>query len=243
MTRLLVNIAAFILVIVINFLANALPMNGLTTGDIANRITVLFQPAGYVFSIWSFIYLLLGIWVIRQFPKSSRNSPIYTNTSGLFVLSCILNSAWVVLWHYGFWVTTVAVMLSLLVTLIALYIKLRDSSPGKLDKATFSIYLGWISVATIANISYVLVEVGWDGFGISDVTWTIIMLIVAALLAIWFRIANKDWIYPLVFVWAFVGIGVKNMESYSNVSYVAYALAAVILLMTLLGGKLASNRG
>ncbi|MGD6992990.1 TspO/MBR family protein [Sutcliffiella horikoshii] len=236
MWRLLLNIAAFILVIVVNYLANALPLNGLTTGDIANRITVLFQPAGYVFSIWSLIYLLLGIWIIRQFPKSRRDLPIYVNTSGLFVLSCLLNSAWVVLWHYGFWVTTVVVMISLLLTLIALYTKMRESNPGKLDFATFSIYLGWISVATIANISYVLVEKGWNGFGLSDVTWTIIMLVVATLLAIGFRISQADWIYPLVFVWAFIGIGVKNMEDYSNVAYVAYALAAVILVITLLGG-------
>ncbi|WP_152443393.1 TspO/MBR family protein [Bacillus sp. THAF10] len=236
MARLLLNILAFVLMIVVNYLANALPLNGLTTGDIANRITVLFQPAGYVFSIWSLIYLLLGIWIIRQIPKSRRNLPIYVNTSSLFVLSCLLNSAWVVLWHYGFWVTTVAVMVGLLCTLIALYLKMRASNPGKLDLATFSIYLGWISVATIANISYVLVELGWDGFGLSAVTWTVIMLVVATLLAVWFRMSNDDWLYPLVFVWAFIGIGVKNMAEYSEVSYVAYALAAVILVMTVLGG-------
>lgn len=130
------------------------------------------------------------------------------------------------------------VMIGLLLTLIALYTKMRESSPGKLDLATFSIYLGWISVATIVNISYVLVEKGWGGFGLSDVTWTIILLVVATLLAVWFRISQADWIYPLVFVWAFIGIGVKNIEDYSNVAYVAYALAAVILVMTLLGGKI-----
>lgn len=238
MWRLLLNIVAFILVLTMNYLANALPLNGLTTGDIANRITVLFQPAGYVFSIWSLIYILLGIWIIRQFPKSRRDSPLYVNTSGLFVLSCLLNSSWIVLWHYGFWVTSVVVIISFLLTLIALYLKMRESNPGKLDFATFSIYLGWVSVATIANISYVLVEKGWDGFGLSDVTWTVIMLFVATLLALWFRFAENDWIYPLVFVWAFIGIGVKNMEDHSTVAYVAYALAAVIFLITLLGGKI-----
>jgi hypothetical protein len=234
MWRLLLNIAAFILVIVINYLANALPLNGLTTGDIANRITVLFQPAGYVFSIWSLIYLLLGIWIFRQIPKPRRNLPIYVNISSLFVLSCFLNSTWVVLWHYGFFATSAVIMVSLLLTLIALYKKMRASSPGILDFAAFSIYLGWISVAAISNISYVLVEIGWGGFGLSDAALAVIMLVVATLLASWFRIANDDWIFPLVFVWAFIGIGVKNMEDYSNIAYVAYSLAAVILAMTVL---------
>lgn len=232
--KLWLNVIAFLLVVLVNYLSNALPLNGQTTGEISNRLNVLFTPAGYVFSIWGLIYLLLGVWVIRQFPKGRRNLPIYQNTSSLFVLSCILNSAWVVLWHYEFFVTTVTVMLSLLLTLIALYKKVQVSDPGLFDRLPFSIYLGWISVATIANISYVLTYLKWDGFGLSDVTWTIIMLVVATLLAIWFNMANRDRVYPLVFVWAFIGIGVKNMESYSNVSYVAYSLAAVIFVITLL---------
>lgn len=232
--KLWLNVIAFLLVVIVNYLSNALPLNGQTTGEISNRLNVLFTPAGYVFSIWGLIYLLLGVWIIRQFPKSRRNLPIYQNTSTLFVLSCILNSAWVVLWHYEFFVTTVAVMLSLLLTLIALYKKVQVSDPGLFDRLPFSIYLGWISVATIANISYVLTYLEWDGFGLSNVTWTIIMLVVATLLAIWFNMANRDRVYPLVFVWAFIGIGVKNMEAYSNVSYVAYSLAAVIFVMTLL---------
>ncbi|WP_417897929.1 tryptophan-rich sensory protein [Bacillus haimaensis] len=232
--KLWLNVIAFLLVVIVNYLSNALPLNGQTTGEISNRLNVLFTPAGYVFSIWGLIYLLLGVWIIRQFPKRRRNLPIYQNTSTLFVLSCLLNSAWVVLWHYEFFVTTVAVMLSLLLTLIALYKKVQVSDPGLFDRLPFSIYLGWISVATIANISYVLVYLEWDGFGLSDVTWTIIMLVVATLLAIWFNMANRDRVYPLVFVWAFIGIGVKNMEAYSNVSYVAYSLAAVIFVMTLL---------
>ncbi|MGM0836460.1 MAG: tryptophan-rich sensory protein [Bacillota bacterium] len=232
--KLWLNVIAFLLVIIVNYLSNALPLNGQTTGEISNRLNVLFIPAGYVFSIWGLIYLLLGVWIVRQFPKDRRNLPIYQNTSSLFVLSCILNSAWVVLWHYEFFVTTVAVMLSLLLTLIALYKKVQVSDPGLFDRLPFSIYLGWISVATIANISYVLVYLEWDGFGLSNVTWTIIMLVVATLLAIWFNMANRDRVYPLVFVWAFIGIGVKNMEAYSNVSYVAYSLAAVIFVMTLL---------
>ncbi|WP_223702635.1 tryptophan-rich sensory protein [Sutcliffiella deserti] len=234
MKRLWLNVVAFLLVVTVNILSNALPFNGQTAGEISNRLNVLFTPAGYVFSIWSLIYLLLGVWIIRQFPKSRRNLPIYQDTSTLFILSCLLNSAWLILWHYEYFVVTVAVMLGLLLTLIALYKKVEISDPGFFDRLPFSIYLGWVSVATIANISYVLVDLGWDGFGLSDITWTIIMLVVATLLAIWFNLANRDRVFPLVFVWAFIGIGVRNMEEYSYVSYVAYSLAAVILIMTVL---------
>lgn len=195
------NVIAFLVVILVNYLSNALPFNGQTTSEISNKLTVLFTPAGYVFFIWGLIYLHLGVWIIRQFPKGRRNLPIYQNTSVLFVLSCILNSAWVVLWHYEFFVTTVVVIVSLLLTLIALYKKVQVSDPGLFDRLPFSIYLGWISVATIANISYVLVYLEWDGFGLSNVTWTIIMLVVATLLAVWFNIAKSDRVYPLVFVW------------------------------------------
>ncbi|WP_078382152.1 TspO/MBR family protein [Sutcliffiella halmapala] len=231
--RLWLQVFAFLLVITVNILANALPLNGQTTGEISNKLNVLFTPAGYVFSIWSVIYLLIGIWIVRQFPKERRNLPIYKSTNVLFILSCVLNSAWIVLWHYEFFVTTVVIMVSLLLTLITLYRRIKTSDPGFFDRLPFSIYLGWISVATIANVSYVLVHLQWIGFGLTDVTWTIIMLIIATILAIRFNIVNRDRVYPFVFVWAFIGIGVQNMGAYSTISYVAYSLAAVIFLITI----------
>ena len=231
------NLAAFLLVVVVNYLANALPIGGKTTEELSNQLDVIITPAGYAFSIWGLIYLLLGIWVLRQAPKRRRNLPMYNETSLYFILSCILNSAWVICWHYELFLTSVVIMIGLLVTSIVLYKKLTELDVSFFDKLPFSIYLGWISVATIVNISYYLVFIGWDGWGISAQTWTVIMLVVATILAIVFRVENADWVYPLVFVWAFVAIGVKNMEAYPSVAYVAYALAAVIFIMTILGRK------
>ncbi|WP_100334171.1 TspO/MBR family protein [Bacillus alkalisoli] len=231
------NLTAFMLVIFVNFLANALPLNGQTTGEISNRLEVLITPASFAFSIWGLIYFLLGVWVLRQAPKRRRNHPLYNETSLYFIISCILNSAWVICWHYELFMTTVVIMVGLLVTLIVLYKKLMERNAGFWDKVPFSIYLGWISVATIVNISYYLVFIGWDGWGISAPTWTVIMLVVATILAIVFRVEHADWVYPLVFVWAFFAIGVKNMEAYASVAYVAYALAAVIFIITILGRR------
>lgn len=235
MGKFLLNLIAYILVVTVNGLANALPLNGQTTGEISNRLNVLFTPAGYVFSIWGLIYLLLGIWVIRQFPKSRRELPIYQETSGLFVLSSILNSLWIFMWHYEFFGLSVIVMLLLLFTLIRLYINLKVADASFFDLLPFSVYLGWISVATIANISYYLTYIDWDGFGISDTIWTFLLLIIATILALYFLKSEQDWIYPLVFVWAFIGIGVKNQNGdVPLVVYSSYVLAALILIVTLL---------
>ncbi|MFZ0368830.1 MAG: TspO/MBR family protein [Halobacillus sp.] len=233
MGKFILNLLAYLLVVVVNGLANTLPLNGQTTGEISNRLNVLFTPAGYVFSIWGLIYILLGIWVLRQFPASRRDLPIYQAVSGLFVLSCILNSLWIFMWHYNFFGLSVIVMILLLLTLIRLYIKAEAVDASFLDRLPFSVYLGWISVATIANISYYLTYVEWSGFGISASVWTFILLIIATLLAFYILITKNDWVYPLVFVWAFVGIGVQNQDAdVPLVVYSSYIFAAVILVVT-----------
>ncbi|QHA90373.1 TspO/MBR family protein [Bacillus sp. N1-1] len=234
MGKFLLNLIAYMIVVTVNGLANSLPLNGQTTGEISNRLNVLFTPAGYVFSIWGLIYLLLGIWVIRQFPKSRRDLPVYQETSGLFVLSSILNSLWIFLWHYEFFGLSVIVMLLLLSTLIRLYTKAKAADASFFDLLPFSVYLGWISVATIANISYYLTYIDWDGFGLSDSVWTFLLLIIATILALTFLKKEQDWIYPLVFVWAFIGIGVKNQNGdVPLVVYSSYFLAALLFMVTL----------
>lgn len=243
MGKFLLNLIAYMIVVTVNGLANALPLNGQTTGEISNRLNVLFTPAGYVFSIWGLIYLLLGIWVIRQFPKSRRDLPVYQETSGLFVLSSILNSLWIFLWHYEFFGLSVIVMLLLLLTLIRLYTKAKAADASFFDLLPFSVYLGWISVATIANISYYLTYIDWDGFGLSDSLWTFLLLIIATILALTFLKKEQDWIYPLVFVWAFIGIGVKNQNGdVPLVVYSSYFLAALLLIVTLVYAFKANKR-
>ncbi|MBM7649581.1 hypothetical protein JOC78_002555 [Bacillus ectoiniformans] len=224
----IVNLLALIIVISVNAAANALPLNGQTTGEISNRLNVLFTPAGYVFSIWGFIYLLLGIWVIRQIPKERRNLPLYKQTHLLFILSCLLNIAWIFLWHYEFFAFTVLVMLAFLITLIKLYQKIEQVDFSFMDRLPFSVYLGWISVATIANISYVLKYYHWNGFGLSDTFWAILLLLIATGIAVTFRLSHRDAAFPLVFIWAFIGIAVQNWGDAAIVSYIALAMSAVV---------------
>ncbi|UOQ49984.1 tryptophan-rich sensory protein [Gracilibacillus caseinilyticus] len=224
-----INLTALSLVVVINALANIIPINGMTTGEISNQLTVLFTPAGYVFSIWGLIYLLLAIWVFAQLPKNRRYAPIYQACSELFWISSILNVGWLLSWHYQiFWLSTI-LMIGLLTILIVLYLRAKQVKNSTFDILPFSIYLGWISVATIANISYYLVYIGWDQHA---VFWTMVMIIVATLLALFFLWNQKDIFYVLVFIWAFIGIGVKNQADYMNVAVTAYACAFILLIVT-----------
>lgn len=225
------NTIVFLLVIAINALANLLPINGKTTGEISNQINVLITPAGYAFSIWSLIYVLIGIWIIRQFIGDRGNSPVYTHTWPWFLLSGLFNVSWILAWHYEFFLLSVVIMLLYLASLIMLYRRLTEARGTILEKAPFSLNLGWISVATIVNIAYVLKWYGWDGFGLSDEIWTMIMLIIGTVLAFLFRIKEGDFLYPLVFVWAYIAIGVKNIGDADMAAITAFIAAVIILIV------------
>ena len=234
MNKKILNTIFFLLVIITNALANILPINGKTTGEISNQINVLITPAGYAFSIWSLIYLLIGIWIIRQFVGDRGDSAVYTQTSTWFILSSLFNISWILVWHYELFALSVVVMLLYLVSLIMLYRKLTEAGASFLEKSPFSINLGWISVATIVNIAYVLKVNGWDGFGLTDETWTVVMLIIGAVLAVVFRVREGDFLYPLVFVWAYIAIGVKNYGETDFAAYTAFVFAAIILIADLI---------
>ena len=230
MLRYILVIVSLLAVIITNALANILPLNGQTTGEISNRLPVLFTPAGYVFSIWSLIYLLLIIWVIGLWRNRSNEDELYERRSLLFILSCVFNIAWIFLWHYEYFLLTVVVMISLLLTLIALYHTYPLQNNRLSSRLPISIYLGWISVATIANISYVLTVYEWSGWGLSDPLWAVIMMTVGAALALHIRFHYYDIAYPSVFIWAFIGIAVKNGFEELLVMTAALFLSAVLLV-------------
>ncbi len=215
----IINVLAVIATIAVNGLANALPINGQTTGEISDRFAVFFVPAGYVFSIWGLIYMGLIAFAIYQALPANRGSKRLAPIGLWFALSCAANILWIVLWHYEAFVLTVPVMLVLLVSLIVIYQRLgigRKSAPSPerwCVDVPFSIYLGWITVATVANITSVLYYLGWGGWGIAPHTWALIMLVIAAALAVAMSVSRRDVSYVLVIIWALVGIAVKHSAS------------------------------
>lgn len=218
--------------VLVNFLAISLPIGGLTTKEVSDLYPALFVPAPYVFSIWSVIYLGLAIYAVAQALPPLVGSERVRSVAWWFALSGVLNGLWLVLWQLLAIYWTVPLMLALLLTLIVIYRRLRAGPPAGaaerwLVRLPFSIYLGWISVATIANISGALLHAGWGGWGVGDVTWTVIVLVVATGLGYAMLWREHDLAYALVLVWAFVGIAVAQ-RSEPVVSSTALAAAAVV---------------
>ncbi len=242
MVRQIVNVIATVAVVTVNVLANALPINGQNTGEISDRFRVYFVPAGYVFSIWGVIYLALIAFTVYQALPSQRSNPIFRRIGYLYALGSVANIAWIFLWHYEIFPLTVIAMLILLGSLIATTLRLGIGQtrvqPAErwLVHLPFSIYLGWITVATVANVTALLYDLNWNGWGISAEAWTAIMLAAAVLIAGAMSITRGDTAYLLVLVWAFAGIAVKHTATPAVAisAWIATALVALMAVITLL---------
>jgi hypothetical protein len=214
--RQLINVLSVALALTVNILANALPLNGQNTGEISDRFDVFFVPAGYVFSIWGVIYIGWIAFLVYQFLPAQRDNPRLERLGYWFALSGVFNAAWLFCWHYNLFGLSVLVMLALLGSLILSYLRLDvgRTAIGAAERwcvdIPFSVYLGWVSVATIANFTSWLYDIRWDGFGLDPQVWAVIMLAVASLLGILMAFTRRDAGYLFVFVWAFAGIGVKQ---------------------------------
>ena len=214
--RQLTNAASVLLALTVNILPSALPLNGQNTGAISDRFKVYFVPAGYVFAIWGLIYIGWIAFAIYQFRSAQKNSPRVRRLGYLFAVSGIANSAWLFCWHYNYFGLSVLVMLTLLGLLIASYLRLNvnrsASSAAELwcVDLPFSIYLGWISVATVANVSDYLFSINWNGLGIPAQVWAIIMIAVASLLGLMMALTHRDVGYLFVLIWSFIGIALKQ---------------------------------
>lgn len=236
------NLLAAVVTIAFNVLANALPLNGLNTGDISNRFAVYFVPAGYVFSIWGLIYAGWLAFAFYQLGAARRESPRLRAVGYLFALSGVANMAWLWFWHHEQFAVTVVVMLVLLATLIAIYVRLGI---GRVQPASgaerwcvdipLSLYLGWITVATIANVTTAIAALAP---AIPDGTaqvWAIIMIAVTVVLSAIVGITRRDVAYLLVIVWALVGIAIKHADvtAVAIGARVAAGLVAAVIAMAL----------
>ena len=223
------NLILFTGMLVMNYLANALPLNGRTTGELSSAYPNLFTPAGVTFSIWGVIYLLLAGYCIVQL--SGRGRPVAEGIGWLFAVSCLLNALWIVAWHYEKVPLSVVIMAGLLVTLILINLKLKDRPLG-LTKAAFGVYLGWICIATIANVTTLLVRSNWNGFGISQEVWAIVMIAVGAVIvsAAIVKLANP--FLGLAVVWAFAGIILKRSQDHLSIVVAAAAGILIVAVVT-----------
>lgn len=225
--------------ILVNYLSNTGVFNGKTMADVSNSYHNYFTPAGYAFSIWGVIYLGLLVFFIYSirglFKKMEDEWPV-SEIGWWFVISCIANSCWVIAWLYEYTGLSVIIMIILLISLVKIILNTRmelDDLPLKKIAFVwwpFCIYSGWISVALIANVAAYLTKIKWNGFGISQISWTIIMIIIAGLLNLvitWKRNMRE---FALVGVWALIAIAVSNKNGEQSIVYTALIVAAIIFI-------------
>lgn len=226
--------AALLAVIAFNVLAVTLPLGGRATEEVSAMFANLFTPAGFTFSIWSVIYLGLIAFTLYQFLPSQADDRVVQRVAVLFIVSSLLNVGWLLAWHFLWIGVSVILMLLLLVTLILIYLQVTRRAASRtiayrlMVALPFRLYLGWISVATIANISAYLTSVGWDGGPLSETGWALVMMgaaVVLGLLALW---TKRDVFYTLVLVWGLAGIAAGQADN--GVVLTGGIIAALLLL-------------
>ncbi len=227
-------IISTLMTITVNVLANSLPLNGLNTGEISDSFETYFVPAGYVFSIWLLIYLGLMAFTVYQALPAQRNNARLVKIGWAVVVANLANASWIFFWHYLLFPLSLLAMVTLLAALLFIYTRLEigKSTFTTLEswfvRVPFSIYLGWITVATIANTTDVLDYIKWGQFGFSDEIWMVIILVVVTVIAWAMSLTRKDVAYLAVLLWALAGIGVKFPASgiVTTSTWVSFALVA-----------------
>jgi hypothetical protein len=231
------NLLLFAAVVYVNMLAVTLPINGKSTGELSDQYPNLFVPAGFTFSIWGLIYLLLLIFMVYQIWVSFNKKTVQKlsiQSQVLFGLTHVFNMSWILAWHYEMVALSVLIMIAFLATLIILFLnneRIRNTTfiEKLVIETPLNVYLGWISVATIANITALLVTIGWTGNPLTESTWTIIMLIIGTALAAIMLLRRSNFAYALVIIWAFYGIFSKRQTSANpEIAQTALILIAII---------------
>ncbi|MFW9781244.1 MAG: hypothetical protein ACFFFB_03065 [Candidatus Heimdallarchaeota archaeon] len=238
----ILNIVSFIAAVIINYLAISLPLGYGTTQELSDAIPNLFVPAGLTFSIWGVIYILLGLFSIYQirdiFKSDKIEMPYVEKVSVFFIISNLANLTWILLWHYQLVPLSLVAMLIILIMLLLIYLRLKigKAEVSKIEKwavhVPFSVYLGWITVATIANVTAVLVILGIpNGVTFPSVLaeiLTIVVIVVAVLITFLMLFLRKDVAYSLVVLWALLGIFLKQFPL--NLTTGITALVALIVI-------------
>ena len=232
-------VVAVIATIVVNVLSNVLPFNGVTVGELAARFDVLFVPADYAFSIWMLIYVGLAAYAIYQAQPSLRHDRRLRSLDLPFMLSSIANMSWLLLWHYQHYMATFVVMLVLVGSLITIYRRLDIERPSVTPARRwavhhpFSAYLGWVTIAAMANLGVVLDYLGWTGSSLGETTWfTLGVLTVLGIAGVmsWLR---SDVVFLLALMWGLIGIGIERAAD-PMISTLVWTATAVLGVMVAL---------
>ena len=236
----ILTLLAYVVMIAVNYLAVALPLGDRSTGAISDNYVNLFTPAGYAFSIWGLIYALLGVYVVYQLRRDKDD--LVERVNRIFIVNALLNASWIFAWHYDYIWLSVIIMVGLLVTLIRIADIVSVSKLTKNERflvcLPFSVYFGWITVATIANITVFLVSLGWNGFGFADSFWTVVVLLVGALIGSWRMLRDRFVYYGLVLIWAYGAILAKHISENGFAGQYPSVIRTVTLCLLIFAGTI-----
>ncbi len=230
--------------IAVNYLSNAGMLNGATMKTVSDKYANYFTPAGYAFSIWGLIYLgLLGIILYSWRTIADHENQLLSRIGWWFSISCLANSLWVVAWLYEQVGLSVLIMLVLFFSLIQIVRNLRvgqeQPSRGALIFVhwPFSIYFGWVSVALIANIAAYLTKINWDGWGVPETAWTVLMVGAAGLVNVLVVLRRRMPGFGLTGIWALLAIAAANNDAGGSraVASACYIVAALVFVCTVTG--------
>ncbi len=216
----IINLVGFLIMVAVNALSVVLPLAGRSQVEISDRYYNMFVPAGFTFSIWSVIYLALIVFIFHSFSKQKVRAfaQIVQHIDPLFLISCLVNIAWLFAWHYLQIELAMLLMIGLLTSVLMIYLRIEKSDirNGSFEDLTmrlpFRMYAGWISVATIANMAALLTDYQWNGLGIEPQIWVMIMTSIAALLGLIMLFKYRDFVFPSVILWALWGILMERLE-------------------------------
>jgi hypothetical protein len=238
----ILNVVGLIAVIATNILANTLPINNMTTGEVSAQYDNFFTPAGFTFSIWSVIYIGLIAFAIFQFfddkKHQEQSNTVVLALGTTFFISCFANVSWIFAWHYQEFSLTILFMALLLLSLIDINRRLfkleatKDFSKSfkAMVWAPFGIYLGWICIATIANVAVYLTFKDWSGFGISELSWTIAMLVIGTLIGLWLLARTGLIPAAMAIMWGIIGIYFKQWQNNGSDTILITSLILIGLL-------------
>ncbi len=228
--RLFVVTIIYVAMIAFNTAANLIPLNGHTTSEISNSYTVLFSPAKYVFIIRGIIYIILAYWIYLLWKNRGTRYHITISQTAFFVVSAVFNMLWIYLWHYEYFTFSIVLIILMLLSLVGLYFSYPTWNTSWCGRSPISIYLAWVSIVTFMNIAFLFTHNHWSVLNLSDPLWAVIMLTFGTAAALHLRFHYDDILFPIVYIWAFIGIAFKNGFEELLVTTAALFLSGVLVV-------------
>lgn len=227
----------FVLMVVANYTAGQM---GSDVGGTANQNETIIQPAGFAFSIWGLIYTLIFIWIIYLFFSKKDRSYITERLKFWPIANFILNGLWIFVFTQEWLFASVIVIAAMLYTLAEIYSSISETNHNWFDRFPFAIYFAWVTLATIVNIFTWVTNLDIDTIlGMGELTWTILLLIIAGIIGITIAIFFKDWVYPLVLIWPLIGIYAESgdVSTGLNITLLIVGIALAIIAIMIIVQK------